>query len=209
MSASLAPLGRLAGARIGLVDRPSGSGTLKIHTRAIPVVGGIVTVTSVFLSLFVLREPIIGGIAAGSGVALLAGLADDVRPLTAWLRLVLLGLAGAVISFPLLLDWHVLAAFGIVVLTMCTANGVNIVDGQDGLAGGLVVSASLGLSLALPADEVGIALLGFAVAGATLGFLIWNLPPARLFLGNNGAYALGTLLAVVCGALIDARGWRG
>lgn len=209
ISVSLAPLCRIAGARIGLVDRPSGSGTLKIHTRAIPVVGGIVTLTSVFLSLFVLREPIAAGIAAGSTVALLAGLVDDVRTLTAWPRLVLLGLAGAVVSIPLLIEWHLLGALGIVVLTMSTANGVNILDGQDVLAGGLVVSAALGLSLALPGDEVNTALLGFAVSGATLGFLVWNRPPARLFLGNNGAYALGTLLAVVCGVLIEARGWRG
>ena len=209
ISALLAPAARSAGSRLGLVDKPSGSGTLKIHARSIPVVGGIVAVGSVFLSLYVYGEAVAAGVVAGSCVALLVGLVDDVRVLTVWPRLALLGVAGAVVSFPLLAEWHLLAALGIVVLTLCTANGVNILDGQDGLAGGLVVSAALGLALAMPDDEMGTTLLGFAVAGASLGFLVWNRPPARLFLGNNGAYALGTLLAVLCGVLIESRGWQG
>jgi UDP-GlcNAc:undecaprenyl-phosphate/decaprenyl-phosphate GlcNAc-1-phosphate transferase len=209
ISALLAPVARSAGARVGLVDRPSGSGPLKIHARAIPVVGGILTVTSAFLSLIAFGEPVAAGVVAGSCVALMAGLVDDVRSLTVWPRLAFLGVAGVVVSIPLLSEWHLLAAVGIVVLTMCTANGVNILDGQDGLAGGLVVSAALGLSLSLPHDETRTMLLGFAVAGATLGFLLWNRPPARLFLGNNGAYALGTLLTVLCAVLIESRGWQG
>lgn len=209
ISALLAPVARSAGSRVGLVDQPAGSGMLKIHARAIPVVGGIVTVAAVFLSLFASGEPAAAGVLAGTCVAMVAGLVDDLRSLTVWPRLVLLAAAGAVVSIPLLSAWELLPSLGIVILTMCAANGVNILDGQDALAGGLVVSAALGLSLALPGDEAQTRLLGLAIAGAALGFLIWNRPPARLFLGNNGAYALGTLLAVLCAVLIESRGWQG
>jgi hypothetical protein len=93
-------------------------------------------------------------------------------------------------------------------LVVATANAVNILDGQDALAGGLVSVAALALATTLSTNRPA-SWLGLAVAGATLGFLVWNRPPARMFLGNGGAYALGTLLAVVTASLLAARGWEG
>lgn len=209
VSLALAPLARSLALRLKIVDDPTPSGSLKIHTRAVPLLGGVVAVTSVFLALVFTGESFDIGVLIGTVLALIVGLADDIHPLSVWPRLLLLGVAGAVVSVALLPDWRVVPAMGIAVLMICTANGVNIVDGQDGLAGGLVVLSAVGLSLALPSDEGGMVALGFAVAGGTLGFLFWNRPPARLFLGNNGAYALGVLLGLLSGVLIMSRGWRG
>jgi UDP-GlcNAc:undecaprenyl-phosphate GlcNAc-1-phosphate transferase len=71
---------------------------------------------------------------------------------------------------------------------------VNMTDGQDGLAGGLAALAALGLGVIT--GEGGMA-LGLGLSGALSAFLIWNRPPARIFLGNGGAYAVGTMLGVL------------
>ena len=60
-----------------------------------------------------------------------------------------------------------------------------------------------------PARLPGVASLGLALAGALAGFLLWNRPPASIFLGNGGAYAVGLLLATMTAAIATAGGWRG
>jgi UDP-N-acetylmuramyl pentapeptide phosphotransferase/UDP-N-acetylglucosamine-1-phosphate transferase len=172
------------------------------------VVGGLVAVAGAFVALLLLARTPPGWLVLGVGVALLVGLVDDLRPLPAWLRVVLLALAGVVLAPALSpLAWP-FAAAAMAALVVATANAVNILDGQDALAGGLVSVAALALATTLSTNRPA-SWLGLAVAGATLGFLVWNRPPARMFLGNGGAYALGTLLAVVTASLLAARGWEG
>jgi UDP-GlcNAc:undecaprenyl-phosphate GlcNAc-1-phosphate transferase len=96
------------------------------------------------------------------------------------------------------------------VLVLVCANAVNIVDGQDGLAGGLAVVAALALSLLLSAAGLpSVAVTALALAGALVGFLVWNRPPARIFLGNGGAYGVGTLLGILAWFLAGIGGMRG
>jgi phospho-N-acetylmuramoyl-pentapeptide-transferase len=79
---------------------------------------------------------------------------------------------------------------------LATANAVNLSDGIDGLAGGSAIISLLGLaslSLVDPVWSIGVA--GWALVGAILGFLIYNLPPARLLMGDTGALAVGAALA--------------
>ena len=82
-----------------------------------------------------------------------------------------------------------------------------MVDGQDGLAGGLGAIAALGLAGVLATIGVS-TVLPFALAGGLLGFLVWNRPPARVFLGDGGAYAAGVFLAASA-AQATAEGWHG
>ena len=153
-----------------------------------------------------LRWPVLGAVA----VALATGLADDRRPLGAAIRVGLLAAAGAVAA----VSWAIVGSIeapGVVVvvaLVLACANGVNIVDGQDGLAGGMAAIAAVGLGLAAVAAG-GRASLAVALAGGLLGFLLWNRPPARIFLGNGGAYAVGTILAVLGVGVIADDGLRG
>jgi UDP-N-acetylmuramyl pentapeptide phosphotransferase/UDP-N-acetylglucosamine-1-phosphate transferase len=100
------------------------------------------------------------------------------------------------------------ARVGVVVLLLLMANAVNLIDGQDGLAGGLGAIASVGLAAVIAANGADPA-LALVVAGALVGFLAWNLPPARVFLGNGGAYGLGALLTVLAAQATLSHGWHG
>lgn len=78
------------------------------------------------------------------------------------------------------------------------SNAVNITDGLDGLVAGTSTIAFSGFAIfALQYEQYDIALFGFAVAGAMLGFLIFNMKPARVFMGDTGSLALGGVLAMI------------
>jgi UDP-GlcNAc:undecaprenyl-phosphate GlcNAc-1-phosphate transferase len=145
---------------------------------------------------------------AAVAVALGAGVADDVHPLPPWVRVqfqiaagLLLGAGGFRFG-----PEGVVGVIGIVLLVLACTNAVNLLDGQDGLVGGLGAIAALGLGWLAEGDARA---LGLAVAGALTGFVVWNRPPARIFLGNGGAYALGVLLAVLVAAVTMSDGVRG
>lgn len=94
------------------------------------------------------------------------------------------------------LGWWLIPLFVLVVVS--TGNAVNISDGVDGLAGGLLVNAygAFGV-IALMQHNFGIAGFCFTVVGALLSYLWFNIPPARFFMGDVGSFALGTALGVV------------
>ncbi|HEY7400001.1 MAG TPA: MraY family glycosyltransferase [Actinomycetota bacterium] len=203
----LVPLARAAGATAGIVDRP---GALKIHAHPIPLTGGVAVVASTILAVAIFAPAPHAAVLGGIGGALALGTVDDVRPLSAWLRVGLLGciaiaiVAGGVELEPL----GVLGGAGLVVGAVLCANAVNVMDGQDALAGGLVVVAALGLAAVAGLTDLREAqVTGLALAGGTLAFLWWNRPPASVFLGNGGAYAVGFTLAVLAGEL-SRDGWR-
>jgi UDP-GlcNAc:undecaprenyl-phosphate GlcNAc-1-phosphate transferase len=77
-------------------------------------------------------------------------------------------------------------------------NAVNLIDGMDGLASGLCLNAFIGMgALAIVSDKTGLAVLCLVMSGALLGFLRYNIHPAKTFLGDSGSLLLGFILAVV------------
>lgn len=89
---------------------------------------------------------------------------------------------------------------------MATANAVNLTDGVDGLAGSLLVLAGLTYAVLTGVREPSVAVpIGVSLAGATLGFLAYNRPPARLLMGDAGAMGAGATLAVL--ALLTRTEW--
>ena len=90
---------------------------------------------------------------------------------------------------------------------MATSNGVNITDGLDGLAGGTLIFAFVGLHdhrrPQLPLAQPNLAVLCALIIGALLGFLWFNVHPAQIFMGDSGSLALGATLAVI--ALITGQ----
>lgn len=199
------PMCLVAGRALGLVDRPSDDG-LKIHIRPVPLTGGIAVAVGVVVGLAT-AEPVPWWLPAAVGLALFVGAVDDVRPLPPWLRVAVQGAAGIVLvagglRFETL---GIMAAAAVVAATLACTNAVNLMDGQDGLAGGLAAIAAVGLLLAVPEGGEGRGLAS-ALCGSLVAFLVWNRPPARVFLGNGGAYAVGVTLAALA-AQVDGGAW--
>jgi UDP-GlcNAc:undecaprenyl-phosphate GlcNAc-1-phosphate transferase len=78
------------------------------------------------------------------------------------------------------------------------ANAINLVDGMDGLAGGIAGFAALAMGIiALLTGHFDTALIAFALLGGIIGFLFYNLPPARIFMGDSGSLFIGFTLAII------------
>ena len=188
-------------------DRP------RVHTGFIPRTGGVAIVAAILVpaAFFLDLEGAYLGILLGTlGVAAL-GLVDDVRGVRPSVKLVgvallaLIPVVGYDVTFghltlPLFgnfdIGWagYALTIFWVVLL----ANLVNLIDGMDALAAGIVaIAASSFALLAVSFGRTDAAVLAAIVCGSTLGFLRYNYHPAKVFMGDSGALALGFLLALV------------
>ena len=195
------------------------------HKRNIPNMAGIIFVSSVAIVTLIFnlkREqtwlPLAGMVAAG-----LIGLADDIMNIRGVNRAIagmqakvkfllysLVSLAGGYwfyeklgvhsIFIPGIHEWNI--GIGIVILfwfvVVATANSVNITDGLDGLAGGLLVSSFLAYTI-IAGVEGKYLIAGFCltVVGALLSYTWFNIYPARFFMGDVGSFALGTALGII------------
>jgi UDP-GlcNAc:undecaprenyl-phosphate GlcNAc-1-phosphate transferase len=204
------PIRRMA-IRWGIVDVPNAR---KIHHTPIPLLGGVAIYCGTLIAIMSFVESRargqIFGILAASTLLLIVGILDDrhllhhqvklfiAMPLAA-LTLVALGVRTHVASalFPgtagPILDIG-LTFFWVVGITAA----YNIFDHMDGLASGVTAIASLFFTiLALREGQVLVATLGAALLGGTLGFLIWNFNPAKIFMGDGGAMFLGFMVATL------------
>ena len=105
-------------------------------------------------------------------------------------------------AFDLKIDIGWLYGFFILFVLVATSNAVNITDGLDGLAGGLCFIATIVLGIITWATDwlagyEDIAIFCFILAGSTLGFLVYNTHPAKVFMGDTGSLALGGVLASI------------
>jgi UDP-GlcNAc:undecaprenyl-phosphate/decaprenyl-phosphate GlcNAc-1-phosphate transferase len=206
----LTPLARRVGLAAGLVDRPGDA--LHIHAVPVPYLGGVVVLGAAFGAAAAVGSVPDPSVWVSAGVMLAAGLLDDRWGLPAWVRLVIQAGAGVILvagGFDLE-ALGLAASAGMVLVVMASANAVNMVDGQDALAGGLSLIAALGL--AILASWGGAAVLrdlAIGLAGGLFAFLVWNRPPARIFLGNGGAYGVGLVLALLAASAVDRLGWSG
>ncbi len=105
-------------------------------------------------------------------------------------------------AFNLKIDVGWLYGFFILFMLVATSNAVNITDGLDGLAGGLSFIATLVMGIITWSTDwlagyQDIAIFCFILAGAVLGFLVFNTYPAKVFMGDTGSLALGGVLAAV------------
>jgi UDP-N-acetylmuramyl pentapeptide phosphotransferase/UDP-N-acetylglucosamine-1-phosphate transferase len=180
-----------------LLDQP---GERRSHTVATPRGGGIAIVAAFSIAALALiaRQPdqIVSLVAGLFGFWLVAGIGwlDDHRPLSPWLRLGVHALASAILAGGLWLGGQELAIALIAGgLCMVLINVWNFMDGIDGIAStqAVLVAGVFGLC----AGASGAWLLALALIAAICGFLPFNLPKARLFLGDVGSGALGYALA--------------
>lgn len=188
----------------GLFDQP---GERRSHTVATPRGGGISIVIAMLLALLVfgyldsgLRPLMLAG-AVGLLLVATVGWIDDHRPLSARLRLVVHAVSAGLLAAAVLLSGHgALAALFAFAAVLVLINVWNFMDGIDGLASSQAAIAALGYALvAAPGAPTWLAL---ALAGACCGFLPYNFPKARIFLGDVGSGALGLLLALLLVVLL-------
>jgi UDP-N-acetylmuramyl pentapeptide phosphotransferase/UDP-N-acetylglucosamine-1-phosphate transferase len=190
VTALLTPLVIRLALRTGVVDRP---GPLKPHDRPVPYLGGLAVFCGVAAGSVGSRHP---AVLLPLGLALVLGLLDDVTSLPVLPRLVVeMGIGTAVASAT---GAHgALEVAGIAAATVALVNALNMVDGIDGLALGMCAVTGLGFALVVPSGWKPFAA---AVAGAAAGLLLFNRPPARVYLGDAGSYLLGTSLSVLAAA---------
>lgn len=152
-----------------------------------------------------------GPLLVGSVLMYGLGLWDDLKPLGARKKLVgqiiiasivyFMGLSIDRVSYPGA-RWSVelgqMSYFVTVFWLIAVPNIVNLIDGFDGLAGGLglVMSMTLGM-VAIHNEQLEVAGYAFTMAGALLGFLVFNFPPAKIYLGDGGAYLIGFTIAAL------------
>ena len=221
--ALITPLIRWIAVRVGAIDQPSDR---KIHPKPTPTIGGVAILVGALVGLgvaylipsfrAVFRESseLQGALFAALAITFV-GLVDDVRTLSAPAKIAGQVLAAGILilnSVQLLFFWF--PTQGVVSLgsdvavpltvlwVLVMVNAINLIDGLDGLAAGIVViaaSAFFAWLLLTPAtfrsSSTTAAILSAIVAGAALGFLPYNVYPARIFMGDSGSMLLGVLLA--------------
>jgi UDP-N-acetylmuramyl pentapeptide phosphotransferase/UDP-N-acetylglucosamine-1-phosphate transferase len=136
---------------------------------------------------------------AAFGLIWLAGLIDDIRGLSPFLKLAAQIGAGVILwsggwslpgHFPALAEILIICA-----MVVLFANAFNFLDGSDGLAAGVAAIIGLAYVLGLGGTSDFAPLVAGALAGATLGFLFSNFPPAKIFMGDSGSTVLGFCVA--------------
>ena len=178
---------RLAG-RVGVLDRP---GELKIQTEPVPYLGGLGVAAGLAVAVIPARPALLFPL----GLALALGVIDDASHVAPLVRLgveVAIGLATAAALATRLPGPVAVAAVTLAVVVLI--NGVNMIDGLDTLAAGVALASAVGFAVVLDGDGRTVAL---GLAGALAGFLVFNRPPARVYLGDGGAYLVGALLAAL------------
>jgi UDP-GlcNAc:undecaprenyl-phosphate/decaprenyl-phosphate GlcNAc-1-phosphate transferase len=192
--------------RADVVDVPNGRSS---HISAVPRGGGIGVLVGVAVAVAVAGvrpQPAVVVVGAAL-IAGLLGLLDDVRALSALARLTVQAALGLIVA-GWLTSQHVsqssLVAVGAVAGTFWLVgyvNAFNFMDGINGISGlSAVVAGGWYGWLGQHYDQPTIAVLGLALAGASAGFLPWNVPRARVFLGDVGSYGIG--MVVGCTSLI-------
>ena len=204
--------------KINAIDVPKDA--RRVHKKPIPLIGGLAIFYGFIVSVlcFGTIDREIGGILIGSVIIVTVGVIDDMKNMRAIVKLLCQILAAAVVVYsgvriehfanPLYNIWQVGPPYIIMnywvscAVTMVwivgVTNAVNLIDGLDGLAVGVSSIASMSpLALTLISDNLNVAILTAAVAGAGFGFLPYNFNPAKIFMGDTGALFLGFILSCI------------
>lgn len=212
VSFSVTGLARRYALRFSVVDIPNQRSSHQVPT---PRGGGLGVAVALlgavgYLLLTGVMPRSLGFALLGGGAAVsVVGWWDDHRPLPAWFRLLLQ--TGAAVWALYFLGGLPEVDFGIavwrggmassflgLVAMVWLINLYNFMDGSDGLAGVQAIwSATVGAVLFLTQGQLELAQFSYLLALACLGFLCWNWPPARIFLGDIGSYLIGYALAVL------------
>lgn len=212
----LVPICRSVAFRLNILDRPH---ERKIHSKPIPYLGGAAIFASYLLGLFSVTY-IYEWLDSKTGMVLLIsssfifllGTIDDIRGTNARLKLAVQvavaffvvnnGIYISEITNPFGGGYIQLGVFGKVISILwivAISNAINLLDGLDGLAGGVSAIAIVFMaSFAVYGNDFALAGLLIGLLGGIIGFLIFNFPPASIFMGDMGSLLIGFLFSVFC-----------
>ena len=198
--------------KLGALDRPNMA--RKIQAEPVPYLGGVAIALGVstvtFGALFFTSNPDViierGLVAIVPAIILgLVGLIDDLKSLAPWPRLLIQTIVGSAIAFIIVQNGTIGTPFGSsslntfvsIVWIVGICNSINFFDNLDGAASGAVGIAALGVFyIAFDRGQELVSALTIVTAGATLGFLMWNKSPAKIYMGDAGALFLGVIISV-------------
>jgi UDP-GlcNAc:undecaprenyl-phosphate GlcNAc-1-phosphate transferase len=210
--------------RLGAMDAPNMA--RKTQAEPVPYLGGVAIALGVSIitlgAVFVGAESFAGedgsqlrdleftillpALALGA-----MGLIDDLRSLSPWPRLITQTVVGSVIAFVIVENGTIGTPFGdteagngswlntlvTIVWIVGICNSINFFDNLDGAASGAVAIAALGVFfIAFDRGQELVSALAIVTAGATIGFLMWNKSPAKIYMGDAGALFLGVIISV-------------
>ena len=208
------PLARWLSFRLGAVAEPGGR---HIHSQPTARLGGLAIMAGFVVSMVCFGRGVqdwaqVVGIAVAVAILMAA---DDILGLPYWTKLVIQAVCSLVVAwlFAISINSISLPAFAIhlawaaipitIIWLMGMQNSINLLDGVDGLAAGVVAIVGGVLYLAavnrLGVDprQGGVILLSAALIGCCLGFLVFNFAPARIFMGDSGSQLLGMLVGII------------
>ena len=217
------PLVMAMARRFGALDQP---GPRRVHRDAVPTLGGLAIAAAVLGVAWAARllpgparaldpRPLLGLTLAAIPILAL-GIRDDLAGVTPWVKLAVQACAASVLvlfgyGIPLVtnpfgpalpLGW--LSVPLTIAWVVVVVNAINLIDGLDGLASGVVLFASVALWwVARTHADFYVMFFAALLIGATFGFLRYNFPPARVFMGDTGSQFLGLTLAAV--SLLENR----
>lgn len=198
--------------RWGVIDVPNHRSS---HARPVPRGGGLGVVAGAVAALTVARpdDLLVVGLTGALALAVV-GFVDDLRSLPAAQRLVVQLCVGAATAGLLMRELDLAVPLAVVATAASTlwlsgyVNVFNFMDGANGLAGlNAAVGGACFTWIGLAEDDATLLVGGSLLLGAVLGFLPWNFPRARIFLGDVGSYAIGFLIAwlALVGVLTTGR----
>ena len=203
--------------RLGAMDAPNLA--RKSQVTPVPYLGGVAIALGI--TIVTLVAVFVGGNKGGENVSQLKdlaltvllpalvlgamGLFDDLRSLSPWPRLITQTVVGTIVALVIVNGGTIGTPFGTSTLNTAITifwivgicNSINFFDNLDGAASGAVALAALGVFLiAFDRGQELVSALSIVTVGATIGFLMWNKSPAKIYMGDAGALFLGIIISV-------------
>lgn len=207
----LVPFAKVVAKHIGAIDMPN---ERKVHKKPMPRLGGL-AIYLTFLIGYMLFAPIneqMISILIGGFIIIILGICDDIKPIRARYKFLVQIVAASIVVFYGNIYLPNISALGLsltfgkwgyplaIFFILAIINAINLIDGLDGLATGTSALFFVTITIiAVLLDRIyGLdVILCVIMLGACLGFLMYNKPPASIFLGDTGSTFLGFIIAII------------
>ena len=220
-TAAIIPIIKRIAIHVGAIDVPrADEGHRHIHKKATPMLGGVGIFLGFLFGYMLFGEQSIrmNSILIGSFIIILTGIMDDIKPIRAYQKMIGHLIAACIIvfyggitldnitAFGFSLNFGVLSPFITILFIVACTNIINLIDGADGLSGGIasIFFVTIGI-IGFYQGRSGslVMILTFIMLGSTLGFLLHNFYPAKIFAGDCATF-MGFIISII--TLLEFKG---